>query len=469
MLYASLAVSLLSAFLAMLGKQWLNGYASADMRGTAIERSQNRQRKLNGIVNWHFEHVMESLPLMLQIALLLLGCALSQYLWGIDTTVASVVIGVTSFGILFYLFILVAGTPSESCPYQTPASHGLRSAASAAASAYGRAIRRSKTAHVLRVKARSSEPWWSRYNVTAFFRKVPRKLAGALVVDIFRLGRVMVRPFVAFARRTYTRLFDTPSTPGHGLDQQTTLLDLQCISWMLKTSLDKAIHLSTLELLATMAALTDFDSTLVADCLNNLIGCVKIVNNTVVVTRGSEQLATASATCLLRTFSHLSVMDPISGVLGNIRQQYGVTFPPDTNFKGFPFCHTLGAIHSAFYPDWEHRWLDWEDFRPSSRDHGIFARALAELSRSEYQRRERDKKVPGWILRFVLHSLSLDPPPSASVIADCLLIIAVDLGCGVSTAGTMTSDEWYVHSRLANIDLSDPGPVHKWYRKNLKP
>ena len=41
MLYASLATSLFSAFLATLGKQWLNRYASTDMWGTAIERSQN--------------------------------------------------------------------------------------------------------------------------------------------------------------------------------------------------------------------------------------------------------------------------------------------------------------------------------------------------------------------------------------------------------------------------------------------
>jgi len=99
MLLASLAASLLSAFLAMLGKQWLNRYVSTDMRGTAIERSQNRQRKLDGVVTWYFDHVMDALPLMLQVALLLLGCALSRYLWGIDITVASVVLSVTLLGI----------------------------------------------------------------------------------------------------------------------------------------------------------------------------------------------------------------------------------------------------------------------------------------------------------------------------------------------------------------------------------
>jgi len=126
MLYASLAASLFAAFLAMLGKQWLNRYASTDMRGSAIERSQNRQRKLNGIVTWYFDHVMESLPLMLQIALLLLGCALSNYLWGVDITTASVVLGVTSLGAISYLFVVVAGTASVSCPYQTPGARILR-------------------------------------------------------------------------------------------------------------------------------------------------------------------------------------------------------------------------------------------------------------------------------------------------------------------------------------------------------
>jgi hypothetical protein len=119
MLYASLAASLFSAFLAMLGKQWLNRYASIDMRGSAIERSQNRQRKLNGIVTWYFDHVMEALPIMLQFALLLLGCALSLYLWGINTAVASVILGATSFGVICYAFMVVAGTATASCPYQT--------------------------------------------------------------------------------------------------------------------------------------------------------------------------------------------------------------------------------------------------------------------------------------------------------------------------------------------------------------
>jgi len=125
-LYASLAASLFSAFLAMLGKQWLNQYASVDTRGSVIQRSQNRQRKLDGIDRWYFDHVIESLPVMLQLALLLLGCALSLYLWGVNTAVASVIVGITSLGVLLYILIVVAGTVSVNCPYQTPGAHILR-------------------------------------------------------------------------------------------------------------------------------------------------------------------------------------------------------------------------------------------------------------------------------------------------------------------------------------------------------
>ena len=41
---------------------------------------------------------------------LLLGCALSRYLWDIDVTMTSVVLSATSFGVIFYLSIVIAGT-----------------------------------------------------------------------------------------------------------------------------------------------------------------------------------------------------------------------------------------------------------------------------------------------------------------------------------------------------------------------
>ena len=64
---------------------------------------------------------------MLQIALLLLTCGLSRYMWSVNTSVARVIISFTILGMLFYIGIVVAGTSSYVCPFQTPASMALRS------------------------------------------------------------------------------------------------------------------------------------------------------------------------------------------------------------------------------------------------------------------------------------------------------------------------------------------------------
>ena len=126
LLYASLALSLLAAFLAMLGKQWVNRYLR-NHGGSAAEKSRDRQRKLDGFKNWRFYLVIESLPVMLQFALLLLWCALSLYLWTISRTVAGVILAFTLLGLASYTFFTLAATLHYNCPYQTPPSIFTRS------------------------------------------------------------------------------------------------------------------------------------------------------------------------------------------------------------------------------------------------------------------------------------------------------------------------------------------------------
>jgi len=126
LMYASLLISLLAAFVAMLGKQWLNRYLR-HAGGSMIERCGDRQRKCDGLERWPFHLFVESLPIMLQMSLLLLACGLCRYTWSINTTVASILITLTVLGILFYFGIVIAGTSSYECPFQTPASTRLRS------------------------------------------------------------------------------------------------------------------------------------------------------------------------------------------------------------------------------------------------------------------------------------------------------------------------------------------------------
>ena len=125
-LYAALSVALLASLLAMLGKQWLNRYRQSETHGSTADRSRARERKLNAIETWKFRLVMQSLPLILQCALVLLGFALSRYLWGINRSVSSVVIGFTSFGFLFYLLLVTVSIFSFDCPFQTPFSLAIR-------------------------------------------------------------------------------------------------------------------------------------------------------------------------------------------------------------------------------------------------------------------------------------------------------------------------------------------------------
>jgi len=433
MLYASLAASLFSAFLAMLGKQWLNRYALTDMRGTAVERSQDRQRKLGGIIAWYFGHVMESLPLMLQFALLLLGCALSLYLWDINATVACVVIGVTGLGVIFYIFFVIAGTASASCPYQTPWAHVLRYILPIILrllhSASHGLIRKSRC-----LVPFSDDEWfkwrdWKRaiFVLSEYILCLPFSLA----CDAYQLTRAMARALIALARRVYSWIRSARSAQAHGLNQRAAALDSQCVSWILQTSLEKDIRLSTLKFLATTPTLVDFTPALLSDCFDIFIDCVRVDKQDPVIVQGMEHLGEASAMCLFLAYSHLSIINPTSGILSGIRQRYRRIFPLDLDFNGLPFPHTLYMAHEAIYSGRKVKTpVGWRGHKPTNNEQVTVSHVISKLPWPEYQRRGLGK-VPRPCLSFALHYISQDPLPPPSVITDCLLIIAIDLGCDV--------------------------------------
>ena len=77
-----------------------------------IERCGDRQRKFDGLKKWPFHLFIEGLPVMLQLAVLLLAGGLSRYMWSVNISVAYVVISFTVLGILFYIGTVAAGTSS---------------------------------------------------------------------------------------------------------------------------------------------------------------------------------------------------------------------------------------------------------------------------------------------------------------------------------------------------------------------
>ena len=466
-LFASLTISLFSAFLAMLGKQWLNRYASTNMRGSAIERSHNRQRKLDGIIMWYFDSVMESLPLMLQVALLLLGCALSRYLGEISIAIASVVLGVTSFGVLFYIFIVVAGAVSEGCPYQTPGSQAIRYLApkvltmgrlvpSVVSSALGSTFGTLKVISTIKSSLQYYHPRRSRYRASLFFRDLASELPPAFIADVCSLGRAVAWTLCALPMGAYHLVCRTHSRL---LNYQAPAPHFRCISWTLQTSLDKPVHQSTLDHLMKVPELTGLDPTLFADCLSIFIGCVDSKNGKVVVMQGSEQLATMSASCLFLTLHHLSVADPNSDTVADIRRRYNRIFPVTTDFNRLPPFHPVIGIHALVNQGWSPPDTRWADYRPSSQDHISSARCMVGVARLGYQRTQ-NREVPDLALHFALHSLSLDPLPPASVVANCLTIASIDLGCDLLNIASLSEGyvfgfhehSWFSPSTSAQVD-----------------
>ncbi|KAJ6558884.1 hypothetical protein DFH09DRAFT_1162702, partial [Mycena vulgaris] len=120
LLYISLSTTLLAALLAVLGKQWLMHYGEAGNRGTLKERGLERQRKLEGVLKWRFDMVMQMFPLLLQFALFIFAAALAVYLWTVHHALALIVIVLASVGTIAYVALLISAIRCPDSPFQTP-------------------------------------------------------------------------------------------------------------------------------------------------------------------------------------------------------------------------------------------------------------------------------------------------------------------------------------------------------------
>ena len=239
LLYASLATSLFASFIAMLGKQWVNRYLR-NRGGSAADKSRDRQQKLDGLEMWHFHLVIESLPVMLQFALLLFGCALSRYLWTISRTVAGVVVAVTVFGVTSYGLLTLAATLYYNCPYQTPPSTLTRAAIrylTHSDAPFARSLRSLKISlpsikNIRRIPRR----------LGSGVRSVPRGFdytpALAEQAECIPLAVVVVPP---------ARIFEDVF-----IDWEVYKADTRCISWVLDSTTDIDVIFSTVRFAADM-------------------------------------------------------------------------------------------------------------------------------------------------------------------------------------------------------------------------
>jgi len=400
-LYSSLAASLLAAFIAMLGKQWLNRYVRVDMRGSVIDRCRDRQRKMDGMVTWRFELVMEGLPLMLQAALLLLGYALSEYLYSIGRVVASVVIGFTSFGLLFYLLIVSAATLSYNCPFQTPVSLILRF------------LIHFDDEH--KKYLRRSWKWLGR-----IFRRKKRPshcLGRAGILDGSNTGDDI--KLLVVGQDHPSPLFNK------GADRGGHVLDSNCIAWMFKMSMDSDVIVAIMRFIPDVVWHAGIRTTPLERLYDTVVECLGSSNGRPVITPKVRNKAYLSAKALLHLAIQRQCIDDKSDkeLFESISTRHRIMGPVD--YEGgseSDLESTLGIIDRVFGRSEP---MDWKDFSFTVPHHTWMAHILLYRALDVFK---KDESLPDDVKEFVLHSLRSNPPPPTPIVTDCLFVIGLVLG-----------------------------------------
>ena len=80
----------------------------------------DRQHECDGLKKWPLNFFIKSLPVMLQVTLLL-ACGLYQHMWSINSSVVFTLISLTGLRVAFYIVIVITRMSS----FQTPASTAL--------------------------------------------------------------------------------------------------------------------------------------------------------------------------------------------------------------------------------------------------------------------------------------------------------------------------------------------------------
>ncbi|KAF9781581.1 hypothetical protein BJ322DRAFT_231789 [Thelephora terrestris] len=324
LLYSSLATSLFAAFIAMLGKQWVNRYIRKQ-GSSAAEKSRDRQRKLDGFKNWYFQLVIESLPVMLQFALLLLGCALTLYLWTISQTVAGVILAFTLFGIASYVFFTLTATLHYDCPYQTPPSILIR--------AVVRRLAQSDSAFIR-----------SLHRLTSFLPSIKdlRRLLGYLRSGLRRGLKCLHYDSTVDEGAEATPQAVVVVSPARifediSVDLEVCKVDSRCIWWVLDYTTDADVIFSTARFAADMIWYPEIASIVSPHVLVDLF--FSCSSNGRVIPGKSEQ-ASAIGMALASVISTRLVIDPEDQGLGEICRR----IQEDDYYLSYDKCSFVEAV-----------------------------------------------------------------------------------------------------------------------------
>lgn len=119
--FTSLALSLISASVGILVKQWLQEYAALTS-SQVKEHVCIRQYRFQALDTWRVSTIMMLLPLLLQVSLFLFFVGLSVLLWTVNIPVAAFVTFPVLLWLFFWLTSIVLPSIYGDCPYKSAES-----------------------------------------------------------------------------------------------------------------------------------------------------------------------------------------------------------------------------------------------------------------------------------------------------------------------------------------------------------
>lgn len=377
-LFCALTIALFAAFLATLGKQWLNSYAE----GSLIDRSRHRELRMRGMTAWHFKYILGFLPVVMQMSLFLLVTALAVYMWDLSRTVFVTIATISAFGLLFYFVISYAATVWETCPYQTPLSLLLRYLISFA--------RKHRSDGLQEIKGQLS-------GLATFWKHQPTT-AGTPVAMELADRRAAEEP---------------PTYPEEG---SVSASDINCIPTMIRCANDPDDTIAAMEYILELSWTPDIQETPTVDACQGLRKSFELLKGGRALVRpGMGKQARASA----KAFLYLVVQRRCGGARDDTRTVVTSLRPLLLGYQceeDHELASTLQVIDTVINGS---KAISWGEFAFDNShycwlSYVIRCRAWAVLHAHE--------PLPEEVSGFIRHSFSKDSLPSR-VTADCLLIV----------------------------------------------
>ncbi len=118
--FVSLTLSLITALVAVLVKQWLHQYVAIVSDSSAHDRARIRQMRYAGLQTWQMPVIIGLLPVLLHVSLALFFAGLVIFLFSLSMKVAWLVsiIGAATF--MAYVIALILPLMDPYCPYKVP-------------------------------------------------------------------------------------------------------------------------------------------------------------------------------------------------------------------------------------------------------------------------------------------------------------------------------------------------------------